>query len=81
MSEQAKKPFSTFIAVVLTLARPVWYSIATSKTATTVPAMNSDQPNIVNNEIVALTQFRSKISAPMFPIMVKKSLAASNMVL
>ena len=81
MREQAKNPFSTFIAVVLTLALPVWYSIAISKTATTVPAINSDQPKRVNKDIVALTQLRLKISAPMFPIMVKKSLAASKIVL
>ena len=79
--EQAKKPFSTFIAVVLTLALPVWYSIATSKTATTVPEIKSDQPNRVNKEIVAFTQPKLKMSAPMFPIIVKKSLAASKMVL
>ena len=38
ISEQAKKPLRIFKAVVLIFALPLWYSIATSKTATTIPA-------------------------------------------
>ena len=73
---QEKKPFRILMLVVLMLARPFWYSIATSNMATTVPATNSDQPNSVKSLIVACTQDRSKISAPMLSIMVKKSATA-----
>ncbi len=74
--EQAKKPLRMLMLVVLMLALPFWYSIATSKMATTVPATNSDQPNRVKSRMVACTQDRSKISAPMLPIIVKKSATA-----
>ncbi len=37
---------------------------------------NSDHPNSVKSLIVACTQDKSKISAPMLPIMVKKSATA-----
>ena len=75
--EQAKKPFRILIDVVLISARPCWYSIATSKMATTIPAMKSDHPNSVKSFMVACTQSRAKISAPMLPIIVKKSATAS----
>ena len=77
MREQAKKPFRTFRAVVLRFALPLWYSMATSNTATTTPAANRDQPSRVNSRMVASTQPREKISAPMFPMLVKKAAAAS----
>ena len=40
--EQAKKPFRMLRAVVFMFALPHWYSIATSKIATTKPAAKSD---------------------------------------
>ena len=76
ISEQAKKPFKMLILVVFIFALPHWYSIATSNMATTTPATKSAQPNSVNNFIVAFTQSRSKISAPILPIIVKKSATA-----
>ena len=42
MSEQAK-PFKMLMLVVLIFRATVWYSIATSKTATTVPG-NKERP-------------------------------------
>lgn len=77
MREQAKKPFRIFRAVVLKFALPLWYSMATSNTATTTPAANRDQPNRVNSRMVASTQPRVKISAPMFPMLVKNRATAS----
>ena len=62
--------------VVRIFARPHWYSIATSKMATTNPAINSVQPNSENSRIVSLIHDSSKISAPILPIMVKKSATA-----
>ena len=76
IKEQAKKPFRTLIAVVFIVALPFWYSIAVSNTATTVPAIKSAQPNRVKSCMVAFIQSRSKMSAPIFPIMVKKSATA-----
>lgn len=80
MSEQAKKPFKILMDVVLIFALPFWYSIATSKMATTTPATNSDQPNSVKSLMVACTQDRLKMSAPILPIMVKKSATAPYIV-
>lgn len=47
-----------------------------SKIATTTPAANSAQPNSVNSRIVACIQSSWKMSAPMLPIIVKKSATA-----
>lgn len=41
--------------------------------ATTVPTANRDHPNRVNSLTVACTHDRSKISAPILPIISKKS--------
>ena len=52
------------------------YSMATSNTATTVPATNKPQPNSVNSFTVACTHSRSNTSEPILPIISKKSAIA-----
>ena len=76
----AQKPFRTLIAVVFILALPFWYSIATSKIATTTPTTNNAHPNKVKSRMVACTQSSSKMSAPILPIMAKKSATAPYIV-
>ena len=76
MREQAKKPFRTFNAVVLRFALPVWYSIATSNTATTTPVAYSAHASRPNSRTKACTQSKSKISVPRLPICAKNAAAA-----
>ena len=62
--------------VFFTFALPLWNSMARSNTATTTPATNTPHPNSVNNFTIACIHARSKISAPILPIIVKKSAIA-----
>ena len=59
----AINPLRTLRQVPCIFARPVWYSIAVSNTATTSPAANNAQPNAENRLKNAFTQLKSNISA------------------
>ena len=55
IKEQAKNPFKTLIAVVFILALPFWYSIATSKIATTTPTTNNTVGNAAKDATIKET--------------------------
>ena len=75
--DAAKKPFRTLRAVAWIFPLPFWYSMAVSNTAMASPQENKAQPNMENSLVVAETQLRENISAPMLPIWAKNAAIAS----